>query len=302
LLNNLTAADGSATEIITKSVFLIDQIAMWENRVHFLLGARYDDLGKANGGTNTTPQVGVTYTVHPGVNVYATFSESYVPNPPEVLNGHFPNVVSYFPADTGKGYEAGVKFDLDNSKLSATAAFFSVTRSNVLETEANAADALVTDAILSGEQKSDGVELDVTGQVTPEYSIVASYSHTLARITKDDVSPDQVGLRLEGVAPNQAALWNNYRFAPGPLKGWSAGAGLLWREGPIQHLVIRAGEAINQGTYTTVEAALAYEFKSFGHEWRLALNVHNLTDADYFDRRSQKALPRDFLVSVSTKF
>lgn len=163
------------------SFFAIDQIRMFSERLHALVGVRYDDLDVQ--GTNTTPQFGLTARVRPGVNVFAVYSESFNPNAPRVRSAT--GEVFTFPPEHGRGVDVGVKLNLFDARLSATLAGFSVTKQNVVQSQATAVPGF-TLFMLSGEEKSEGVEFDLAARVSPNYELVASYAYTDARITQSN--------------------------------------------------------------------------------------------------------------------
>ena len=63
-----------------------------------------------------------------------------------------------------------------------------------------------------GEQRSRGIELDVTGEILPGWNIVASYAHTDATVTNDNSVPSNDGNRLANVPRNQTSLWTTYEI------------------------------------------------------------------------------------------
>ena len=72
----------------------------------------------------------------------------------------------------------------------STLAFFDLTRSNVLTTDPTNPNF----SIQTGEQNSQGIELDVRGEILPGWSVIASYAYTDTRITEDNEF--EVGNRL----------------------------------------------------------------------------------------------------------
>ena len=83
----------------------------------------------------------------------------------------------------------------------------------------------------------------------------------------------KIDAQLVAAPKHRASVWGSYRFTLGGLAGFSAGAG-------VRH----AGSFTDgEGTpatpaVTLLDATLAWE----GLSWRVALNVSNLADRQYF--------------------
>ena len=271
---------GVPTETI--GVFATDQITLADDRTHILLGVRYDDLEVA---TNVTPQIGVSYALSPQLSLYALYSESFRPNPTITLQSR--EVLTFDP-ETGVSYEGGLKFDLLGSRLSGTLAVFELTRQNVLQTTANAFDPLRPIISLSGEERSRGIELDVSGRVTDRLKVFGSFSHTKAKVISN-ADPAVVGLPLEGAAPNALSVFASYdvgRVAGGEL---SANLGVIWRDGPIYQYNTLVYRALVTPSYTVVDAGVDW---ALDNDLTFSLKTTNLFDEVYMDRRGAYAAPR----------
>lgn len=209
------------------------------NRLSVLAGVRYDDTEDrqfaTNGTTTTLPSkettfsFGMTYELMKHLNVYATWGESFSPNPGVCdVNG------GLLPPTSGEMYEVGAKSELFDQNLLATVAVFTITRTDVAQED------LVLDPgrssgcgnvgawRVSGEQKSEGAELELVGKLTDRWRLIASYSYIDANITKDN----NVSLLNNGtpnVPLNSAKLYTTYLFGDGMLRGLSLGLGAVYR-------------------------------------------------------------------------
>jgi iron complex outermembrane recepter protein len=168
--------------------------------------------------------------------------------------------------ERGNQYEIGVKADLSD-RLSATLAFYDLTRTNVLvDTGENV-------QIQVGEQNSQGIELNLAGEILPGWNIYAGYGYTDARITEDIIL--EVGNRLPNTADHSFNLWTTYEIQQGNLQGLGAGFGLFF-------VGDRAGDLDNTydvPSYVRTDAAIFYNRDRF----RVALNFKNLFDVNYFE-------------------
>ncbi|MEH2252550.1 TonB-dependent siderophore receptor [Nostoc sp.] len=256
----------------TLGFYLQDQVTIAEN-LKLLLGGRFDTVSilqkdlVAQSATNDnnsafTPRVGIVYQPIPPVSLYASYAESFVPQYGRSRDN------SPFTPERSKQYEVGVKGELLDGKLSATLAAYHLTKSNVLTSDPTDSNY----SIQVGEQTSKGIELDIVGQLTPGWNVIASYGYIDARVTRDNDLP--VGNRLQNVAENTASFWTTYELQQGNFKGLGFGLGLYYvgdRPGEIDKSLILP-------SYFRTDAALFYK----QNNWRVGLNFKNLFDINYY--------------------
>ncbi len=256
-----------------------DQISLLDN-LHVLIGARgdyfYQHSNVAGAETKAedfafSPRVGVTYLPIPQLALYANFTRSFIPN-----FGPFTAARNQFDPSMGTQYEAGVKIDIVPGRLTSTVAVYRLTKTNVLAVDPTAGSAGFF--VQTGEQRSQGVEVDVTAQLAPGWKVIATYAYTDARITADTTVP--VGNRIPLVARNTGSFWTTYDLQSGPLKGLGAAIGLF-------AVGDRAGDLANSfglPGYVRTDAALYYRKPQVFTRTNLLaqLNVQNLLDQDHF--------------------
>jgi iron complex outermembrane receptor protein len=189
-------------------IYLQDQVALADN-LKLLLGVRFDaftqDYQSLTDGTQSSqssnafsPRFGIVYQPIPSISLYAGYTSSFAPARGTLLGGNFTQL---FKPERGEQYEVGVKADLNN-RLSATLAFYDLTRTNVLAADPNNPGF----SIQTGEQQSRGIELSLGGEILPGWNIFAGYAYTDARLTKDTTF--QPGNRL-GNTPENSLLPKN---------------------------------------------------------------------------------------------
>ncbi|MEH2180970.1 TonB-dependent siderophore receptor [Nostoc sp.] len=264
---------GSSTSLTDQlGVYIQDQVNIAEN-LKLLLGGRFDLFRQRNadilaqtsdtqGGDAFSPRVGIVYQPIPAISLYGSYSRSFAPNGGRAFDN------SLFDPQQGRQYEVGVKADLSTS-LSATLAFYDIVLNNVLTEDPNHADY----SIQTGQQRSRGIELNLTGEILPGWNIYAGYGYTDARITKDNTY--RVGNRLYSTPENAVNLWTTYEFQRGGLKGFGVGLGLFYvgeREGDLLN-------SFRLPDYFRTDAALFYKHGQFGAQ----LNFRNLFNIDYFE-------------------
>jgi iron complex outermembrane receptor protein len=156
-----------------------------------------------------TEQFGLGYKVRPDTLVYANRTESFVPNSPsQVATG-----ITYFPNQTGTGYEVGVKTDALDDRLNFTADVYTTTLHGVLVTSVDPVTGS-TETVAAGTQKSKGVEFDGNWQVTPTLRTLLSYSYDIATYGNQGVDLDLAGRQVSGIPRNillGAVTWNVYQ-------------------------------------------------------------------------------------------
>lgn len=284
--------------------YVQDQISVFEN-LHFLLGARGDYFYQHSNvaGVDTkaedfafSPRIGVTYQPLSPIAFYANVTRSFVPN-----FGPFTAARDQFKPTTGTQYEAGIKIQIVPGRLTSTLAFYRILKKDVLA--ADPTNPLFF--VQTGAQRSQGIEFDLTAQLSAAWKVIATYASTDARITADTTVP--VGNRLPLVARHTGSLWTTYDLQEGALRGLGAGIGLF-------AVGERAGDLANSFElpgYVRTDAALYYRKPEiFGRTNLIAqLNVQNLLDQEYFysggRSRASAAFPGaplTFLGSIKLEF
>ena len=209
----------------------------------------------------------------PWMSIYGNYVESFGLN-----NGvHKPTQKPHDPQEA-KQKEIGIKAELLDGKVVATAALFEITKTNLLTLDPRyPASQNITIPI--GEARSRGIEFDVTGKITDKWSLIASASLDSAEITKDNSVVNIEGKRLPGVPLRSGSIWAKYDNGSA-TEGLSFGAGVYLRgqrEGDPKNTYQLPG-------YGRVDAFAAYKFKALGAKVVTAqMNVNNLLDKTYFD-------------------
>ena len=208
-----------------------------------------------------TPRIGLVYQPLENVSLYANYSRSFLPNAAITIAG------DPLEPEEGEGFEVGLKTEWFDRRLLATLAYFNLTKQNVATPDP--LDPRF--AIATGEQQSQGIELDVIGEILPGWNIIASYSYIDAEVTEDNRF--ETGNRLPGVPEHSASLWTTYEIQSGDLEGLGVGLGFNWvgdRQGDLAN-------SFELDSYFLTNAAISYQRDN----WRLALNFENLFDVDY---------------------
>ncbi|AFZ31359.1 TonB-dependent siderophore receptor [Gloeocapsa sp. PCC 7428] len=253
-------------------LYLQDQMTLAEN-LKVLLGGRFDIVEQeaafvpffqraSQQEQAFSPRIGIVYQPIEPIALYASYSRSFSP-----AQGRAVDISSQFKPERGTQYEIGVKADITD-RLSATLALFNLTRTNVVTTDPN--NPLLS--IQTGEQRSQGVELDLSGEILPGWNIFAGFALIDAEITEDNTLP--VGNQLNNTPRTSFNLWTTYELQSGSLQGLGFGLGVFYageRQGDLDN-------SFQLPSYVRTDAAIFYTRNNF----RAALNLKNLFDVEYF--------------------
>ena len=274
---------------------LQDQI-IFTDRLRGMLGARFEHFDQSiedfNGAPKShqthdalTHRAGLLYQLTPQVGVFANASTSFKPN-----SGLDANSKSFKPEE-GVGYEVGLKTELFDDRLSATVAAFHIEKENVLTldpaTNLNRA---------MGKARSQGVDLQLTGQVTDAVRVIGAFAYIDAEVTKGDKAIP-AGSRILGVAKRSGSLLGVYEFQDGALRGSDLGAAFTYvgdRSG-------EAGTRFELPAYHTVDLLAHYKATD---NVTVGLNLNNLFDEKYYERSYSSywvnpGEPRNLTVSLT---
>lgn len=260
------------------AVYAQDQIDLGE-RWKLLLGLRHDRydqtvLNRRSGIATeqslgaTSPRAGVVYQPSGTISLYATASRSFRPN-----SGVSRDYAS-FPAEQGRSREVGAKYDAAGG-LSATLALYRIEKNNVLTPDPLAPNEF---SIAAGEVRSQGVELDIGGELARDLRLSFAYAFTDARVTEDN-NAFLVGRQLANVPRHSASLLLVQGFAIGGRRA-TAGIGLnvaSRREGAVAPLAATDDFALPG--YATVKLLGSYRID---RHWLLSVDVDNLFDRTWY--------------------
>ena len=258
-------------------IYLQDKIDLLDNLI-LLAGLRYDTFDQTitNNLNNTevsqnsdavTPRIGIVYQPIEAISLYTNYSQSFNPQP-FLYNRSVDG--SLLEPESGEGFEVGVKGEIVPNRLAATVAYFNITKENVVTEDAfNPFLAVVT-----AQQQSQGIELDLIGEIQPGWNVIASYAYIDSEITEDN-NPDLIGSRFPNIPEHSAGLWTTYEIQQGDLEGLGLGIGFNYvgeRQGGLPN-------SFEVDSYFLTNAALFYNRQN----WQLRLNFNNLFDVDFIE-------------------
>lgn len=300
-------------------LYLQDQVKLPFN-LHLLAGLRYDDavsndtvLNERTGKDHRlSPRVGLLWQPMSWLSVYGSYTENFG------LQNVFDIRRQPLPPQTAQQFEAGVKTEFFNGRLRTTVAYFDLTKQNVAVPDPE----LPIFSKALGEARTRGVELDLSGEILPGWSVIASYTYMpFAKVTKDvgvefdgngdpiGTNPGTTGNRLFNVAKNMGSLWTTYAFQDEELHGMKL-RGLKIGVG-MQAAGERQGDTANTFQlpgYAIANAMASYEWHIGRTKITAQLNATNLSNATYYAGTIgapyfiMPGMPRFFMGSIRMEF
>jgi len=215
------------------------------------------------------PRVGLTYTLTPNVNLYSTYVKGYNPQTASVLSN--PNAGGPFDPLESNMIEFGGKSSWFKESLYVTLAFYKIKEKNSLYSANDTSNVDLMRAI--GEQESKGIEIDVNGRITNQWSISAAYSFNEASIT-DSPEASEIGRQKPNTPKHQGNIWTRYNFTDGALKDF----GLAFGSNFVTTRNLSISDTQTIPGYTVMNAALYYTINKF----KIQLNANNIANKTYW--------------------
>lgn len=282
-------------DLTTASAYIQDQIdlAPW---LQLIGGVRFDhfdleysdNLSPANLARTDnmwSPRGGVILKPSETSSIYASYSKSFLPQSGDQF-GSLSATTAALEPEAFENIEAGVKWE-PRQGLTLSAAVYRLDRTNT-----RAIDPMTSFTVLTGAQRSKGLEISLAGAITGRWEVLAGYTLQNAEIIRDTTAAP-AGRDVPLVPKHAFAIWNAYTFTD----HWRAGVGVIHQTdqfASISNSVVLPG-------FTRVDAALYY---TLNERFEAQLNVENLFDEKYFgtahnDNNITPGSPRAFRVSLT---
>ncbi len=217
-----------------------------------------------------TWQAGIAYKPRSNGSIYLGYSTSVDPSfdasGTGVLlsdDGTSANSTNLDPEES-RNIELGTKWDLLDDRLALTAAIFRTEKTNARTR--NAAD---VPFVLEGEQRVEGIELGLTGNITEAWQVFAGIARMRSRI-EASAATGETGSDLALTPEKAYNLWTTYRL---PI-GLTVGGGVQY----VDNVYRNATNTTEAPSYTLVDLIASY---AFSEAITLRLNVNNVTDEAY---------------------
>lgn len=233
-------------------------------------------------GDKVLPLGGVIFKLNDQLSYYVSYTQSLKPTSTIAAFTSGFVVDSTIAPEEGTQWETGLKFDV-NKRLSGTLALYDIDKKNVLVLD-DLGNGKSTGRT-SGAARSRGVELDVTGKLTDQWSMIGSYGYTDARLINDPVVGNA---KLLNAAMNTASLYLVYDFG-------DALPGRLRLGGGAHYVGDRPGDSANTfflPAYTVADVFATYDTRVGNLPMTYQFNVKNLFDKLYYTSTPRERVRR----------
>lgn len=248
--------------------------------------------------TAVSPKFGLIYQpILDKVSLFANYMNGFTNvAPSEIRTNGAPSIKTFKPEQANQ-FETGIKLNLLNNKLTASASYYDIKVSD--KTIRIDTDADNYYFIQDGESTSKGFEAEITANPIEGLNIIAGYSYNDSKLTKSDAT-DFLGRRPESAGPrNLFNLWASYKFSTGALNGFGLGFGGNYAS--ENHIMNRnlAG-TFTLPSYTIINSSVFYSTEKH----ILSLKLDNITNKEYYTGWStiNPQKPRSISANFSYKF
>ncbi|MGB9095569.1 ferric-rhodotorulic acid/ferric-coprogen receptor FhuE [Erwinia sp.] len=279
-----------------KSAYMATRISL-ADPLHLIVGARYtrwsthtltQDMEK----NNLTPYAGVVFDIDDNWSTYASYTSVFQPQSVRDSSG------SYLAPVIGKNYEAGVKSDWFNSRLTTSVSVFRAELDNVGQSTGQVISGS-SDIAYEGKSGtvSRGIEFEVNGAITDNWQMTFGGTRYIAE--------DQDGSAVNPQLPRtQLNLFTSYRLPM--LQDLTVGGGVNWQTHVWDEIAGPEGVGTRyaeQGSYALVNLFSRYQLTK---QLSVQANLNNLFDKEYDTTVDHTYAvygePRNFALTASYKF
>ncbi|SNY64307.1 ferric-rhodotorulic acid/ferric-coprogen receptor FhuE [Pantoea sp. GL120224-02] len=287
----------SDTQLVRqKSAYVATRLSL-ADPLHVILGARYtnwnrETLSAEMEKNNTTPYGGVIWDFYDNWSAYASYTSVFQPQDYQDASG------GYLSPVIGKNYEAGVKSDWLNSRLTTSISVFRSELDNVAEAT-GATNPDTGNAIYVGKSGvvSRGVEFEVNGALTDNWQMTFGGTTYVA----EDRDGENYNSQLPRTSFN---LFTSYRLPM--LDQLTLGGGVNWQSKTYKDVGAPDGNGTwraRQGSYALVDLFARYDVTK---NLSVQGNLNNLFDKEYDENVGSGGIvygePRSFSVTASYRF
>jgi len=255
------------------------------------LGVRRDELD-ATYSSATSPRLkygewstraALSYQPNDEAHYYVGYSDSFSPTA-----DLYQLTLEPQPPETSQVYEVGAKWMFFDGDLTFRTALYRAIKHWERNTDLES-----TASILTRKRRTDGIELEAAGRITPNWEVFAGLALMDAEILEvaeqsngTVANPGYKGKRPRNTPPYTFNVWSTYKLGG----GWKVGGGVEAKgerygynpSGAGAIPTLPGGTTFHPNTapaYARWDAMVAYEQK----HWGARLNVQNLFDKVYYD-------------------
>ncbi|MGE4322964.1 MAG: TonB-dependent siderophore receptor [Sphingobium sp.] len=267
--------------------------------------SKFDNLGRGSYNWTTqvrgadtrnkksawSPRIAIMQDIGESSTIYASYGESF--NPQSSLTMRDEQGDAILTPETGKQYEIGYKRDLFGGEGLLQLSLFRIDKGNVARAgNADTCEPEIVDPadhnfcyyMLDGKQRSDGIEIELSGNITSWWSASIGYSYLDAKVKRSNDLPN-LGKQLPYIPHHALTVWNRFK-----LHEWTNGSTIATGLGVKMYDRVHngydaAGQTDWNPAYEIANLGVFYTAPVGAGELRINANVSNLFDTTYYDRR-----------------
>lgn len=259
-------------------LYIQDQIRVYD-RVSIVLGGRHDRVDNLGGEIDnaTTFRAGIIGEVAANISPFFSYTESFLPVTDVDANGN------QLKPQTGRQFEAGLKWQPDLNTLVTVTAFHIKERNRVLYDGAG-------DASSSGLLTTKGIEVEASRVLPGNFEVLANYGYNKLKASQS----------LDYMPRHMASFWTTKTFGASDGAQLRLGAGAVYTG---KRRSVNSTWSLVTPSYTTVDALAEITWDN----WRFSINATNLLNKQYYASCLARGdcfmgAPRNVMGTVGFKF
>ncbi|WP_455894466.1 TonB-dependent siderophore receptor [Pseudomonas palmensis] len=269
---------------------------------------QYYTSGKTKVVRNVTRYAGVIYDLDDNHSVYASYTDIFQPQTEK--DGQGKGIAPI----TGENYEVGIKGEYFGGALNASASLFQIDQ---LNRAAEVADASLCKVIpvgsygcyeAAGKVRSQGIEFEINGALTPNWQVGAGYTFAQAKYEKD-ADKAKEGRLFDTDLPRHMFKASTTYQLQGDLKQWRVGANLYSQSATFNKgSNVFGNYHVEQEAYALVGLMAGYQVNK---HLDTQLNINNVFDKKYYQGIASNSTwspydvfgdPRNLMVTAKYSF
>jgi outer membrane receptor for ferric coprogen and ferric-rhodotorulic acid len=269
---------------------------------------QYYTSGKTKVVRNLTRYAGVIYDLDDNHSVYASYTDIFQPQTEKDGQGKGIEPI------TGENYEVGIKGEYFGGALNASASLFQIDQ---LNRAAEVADASLCKVIpvgsygcyeAAGKVRSQGIEFEINGALTPNWQVGAGYTFAQAKYEKD-ADKAKEGRLFDTDLPRHMFKASTTYQLQGDLKQWRVGANLYSQSATFNKgSNVFGNYHVEQEAYALVGLMAGYQVNK---HLDTQLNINNVFDKKYYQGIASNSTwspydvfgdPRNLMVTAKYSF
>ena len=269
---------------------------------------QYYTSGKTKVVRNLTRYAGVIYDLDDNHSVYASYTDIFQPQTEKDGQGKGIEPI------TGENYEVGIKGEYFGGALNASASLFQIDQ---LNRAAEVADASLCKVIpvgsygcyeAAGKVRSQGIEFEINGALTPNWQVGAGYTFAQAKYEKD-ADKAKEGRLFDTDLPRHMFKASTTYQLQGDLKQWRVGANLYSQSATFNKgSNVFGNYHVEQEAYALVGLMAGYQVNK---HLDTQLNINNVFDKKYYQGIASNSTwspydvfgdPRNLIVTAKYSF